>query len=498
MTHDNPDIPLLIDGQDVQHPSTFDVVSPGTADVCWKAVSATTEDATKVVEAAQTAFSSWSQTKPSTRAAILLKAANILEANVERYADYMMTEMGADRGTAQFFVTPLAIAMCRDIAGRISSVCGSVPVVAKESQSAMVWKEPYGVILSVVAWNAPYVFGIRSAATAIATGNTTVIKSSELTPRCYYELGKAFKEAGLPDGVFNVVACRKEDAQIIVNTMIEHPAVRKVNFTGSAATGRKIARTCGENLKPILMELGGKNTAIILADADLGKAAQECLAGAFLNLLQAKVGKGIASYAGINIVQAGQICMGTDRVAIHVSVASEFTEVLKQQLENLAKSSPSPPTVSSNTSKDRLTQLVTSAIGAGAQLIAGHPNPSSLPGTSFIPTILSNVPSTTPLYHEEAFGPLLSLCTFTTDNEAITFTNSTPYGLHAAVFSKDLRRAFGIAKKLDVGAVHVNSMTVHDEPALPMGGVKGSGWGRFNAAEGMEEFLCRKVVTWDD
>jgi acyl-CoA reductase-like NAD-dependent aldehyde dehydrogenase len=132
--------------------------------------------------------------------------------------------------------------------------------------------------------NAPYVFGIRSAATAIATGNTTVIKSSEMTPRCYFVLAKAFKEAGLPDGVLNVVSCKREDVSLIVSTMIEHPAVRKINFTGSASTGRKIARACGENLKPCLMELGGKNSAVVLADADLEKAAGECLAGAFLNV----------------------------------------------------------------------------------------------------------------------------------------------------------------------------------------------------------------------
>ncbi|KAJ4351377.1 uncharacterized protein N0V89_006717 [Didymosphaeria variabile] len=351
-------VPLLIDGQDVQHESTFDVISPATGELCWKAVSASADDAIKAVESAQAAFSSWSQTKPSTRTAILLKVADILEAKAEKYADYMMAEMGADRGAAQFFVTPLAIAMCRDIAGRISSVCGSVPVVAKEGQSAMVWKEPYGVVLGVVAWNAPYVFGIRSAATAIATGNTTVIKSSEVTPRCYYELGKAFKEAGLPDGVFNVVACRPQDAPMVVNTMIEHPAIRKVNFTGSAATGRKIARTCADHLKPILMELGGKNTAIVLEDADLGKAADECLAGAFLN--------------------AGQICMGTDRIVVHTSVMSKFTEILQQHLESFSKSSPGPPTVSSAASKQRLADLVASALSSGARFIAG---PSTQPSS---------------------------------------------------------------------------------------------------------------------
>lgn len=152
MTSPHSIVPLLINGQDSQHDSTFDIVSPGSGDVCWSAVSANTQDATRAVDAAHAAFPSWSQTKPSTRSAILLKAADILEANVKNYADYMTAEMGADTGTAQFFVLPLAIAMCRDIAGRISSICGSVPVVAKEGQSAMVWKEPYGVILGVIAW----------------------------------------------------------------------------------------------------------------------------------------------------------------------------------------------------------------------------------------------------------------------------------------------------------------------------------------------------------
>ena len=145
-------VPLLINGEEITHSSTFDVVSPSTTETCWKAVSATPEDAIKAVETAQVAFSSWSKTKPSTRTAILLKAADIMEANIEEYASYMMTEMGADRGAAQFFVVPLAIAMCRDIANRISGICGSVPAVAKEGQSAMIWKEPYGVCLGIVPW----------------------------------------------------------------------------------------------------------------------------------------------------------------------------------------------------------------------------------------------------------------------------------------------------------------------------------------------------------
>ncbi|KAF2689268.1 ALDH-like protein [Lentithecium fluviatile CBS 122367] len=453
---DDLTIPLFINGEKVTHSSTFDVISPSTGATCWKAVSATPEDAIKAVETAKETFPAWSQTKPSARIAILLKAADILEKNAEEYATHIMTEMGADRGTAQFFVLPLAIAMCRDIAGRISSVCGGVPVVAKEGQSAMVWKEPYGFCLGIVAWNAPYVIGIRSAATAIATGNTTVIKSSELTPRCYLSLVKASKDAGLPDGVFNVVTCRREDAPLIVNTMIDNPAVRKINFTGSASTGRKIARTC----------VGGKNSAVVLADADLEAAARECLAGAFL--------------------KAGQICMGTDRILCHSSIASNLMDIMTQQLKETAKGSEAPPKC----------ELVSEAISQGAQLVAGTDAQADIPSAGFVPTILSNFSETSSLHHQEAFNPLVTITTFDTDDQAIELANDTEYGLHAAVFTKDLRKGLAMAKRLEAGAVHINSMTVHDEPALPMGGVKGSGCGRFNA-QGMEEFLFRKAVTWD-
>lgn len=189
--------------------------------------------------------------------------------------------------------------------------------------------------------------------------------------------------------------------------------------------------------------------------------------------------------------------MGTDRITVHTSIAPAFTQVLQNRVGALSKSAPGPPTISSTASKQRLAHLVTSALSAGARLIAGPPTQPSSPAT-FLPTILADVPLNSPLYHEEAFGPLVALSTFSTDAEAIAFANSTAYGLHGAIFSRDLRRALGIAKRLEVGAVHINSMTVHDEPALPMGGVKGSGWGRFNAGDGMEEFLVRKVVTWDD
>jgi acyl-CoA reductase-like NAD-dependent aldehyde dehydrogenase len=190
--------------------------------------------------------------------------------------------------------------------------------------------------------------------------------------------------------------------------------------------------------------------------------------------------------------------MGTDRILCHSSIAPKLIDIMKQQLAETAEGSVALPNVVSSASKGRLAKLVTDALSQGAQIIAGSDAQPNIPSTSFVPTILSHVDKSSRLHHEEAFGPLVSISTFETEDEAVILANDTEYGLHAAVFTKDLRKGLAIAKRLEVGAVHINSMTVHDEPALPMGGLKGSGWGRFNAAEGMDEFLCRKAVTWDD
>lgn len=190
--------------------------------------------------------------------------------------------------------------------------------------------------------------------------------------------------------------------------------------------------------------------------------------------------------------------MGTDRIVVHESIAPKLIEAMKAQLAEAAKGTDTLPNVVSAGSKARLAKLITEAISQGASLISGPSSQPDTPGASFVPTILGNVNKSSTIYHEEAFGPLVSLSTFSNEDEAIEYANSTEYGLHAAVFTRDLRKGLAIAKKLQVGAVHINSMTVHDEPALPMGGVKSSGWGRFNAQEGLDEFLVRKCVTWDD
>ncbi|KAJ5708511.1 Aldehyde dehydrogenase N-terminal [Penicillium malachiteum] len=476
----NLSVPLIINGKEEFSSTTFDVISPYTNQPCWSAAAATPQDAVRAVETADAAFPAWSQTKPTARRDILLKAADLLEERLEVNAEYMRMEMGADVGASQGFVVPLAIRMLRDVASRITSICGSVPTVEADGQSAMVFKEAMGVILGIVPWNAPYVFGIRSAACALAAGNTTILKSSELTPRCYWAIGRAFQDAGLPAGCLNIIHCRPQDAPEVVNAMIEHPAVRKINFTGSTAVGRKIARACGQNLKPCLMELGGKNSSIVCADADMQTAVQGVLAGAFLN--------------------SGQICMATDRILVHSSIAPAFIDALQNALTAGADSSSLPPTLVNTASKTRVEALITSALAAGAHFISGSAETKvpSDSGVRMAPSILGDVKEDMPLWQEESFASVAACMTFECEDEAIRLANSSGYGLSAAVFTEDLRKGLAMAKRIQSGAVHINSMTIHDEPVLPHGGVKNSGWGRFNAAEGLNEFLVTKSVTWMD
>ncbi|KJZ76431.1 hypothetical protein HIM_04160 [Hirsutella minnesotensis 3608] len=471
-------VPSWINGAEQTHDKSFPVVSPSTGQPCWNATSASPADAICAVEAAEAALPAWKATKPAQRQAILLKAAALLEERAQDLCDIMSAEMGADTFTAENIVLKLAVQMMRDCAYRCSSICGSAPTVLANGQSAMVWKEPYGVVLGITAWNAPYVFASRAIANAISTGNTTVIKSSELAPRCGWAVGRALSDAGLPPGVVNIISCQASDAPDVVKAMIDHPAVKKVNFTGSAAVGRKIAIMCSQNLKPSLMELGGKNSAIILPDADLEKAAQACILGGFAN--------------------QGQICMATSRLVILKQVASRFFDVLKQRLDAAQAQKSSPPVVVTANSASRLRGVLADAEAKGAKVLSGGQLSSSENTARFLPTVIDEVNPDMEAWKEENFGPLIGCVVAETEDEAVEIANSSPYGLSASIFTQDLRKGFALARKIEAGAVHINTMTIQDEPPLPFGGVKQSGWGRFNAEEGMKEFLVTKCVTWDD
>ncbi|KAF2755338.1 aldehyde dehydrogenase [Pseudovirgaria hyperparasitica] len=471
-------IPLLINGENIVTKNTFDVISPSTSECIWRCSSATVDDARAAVTAAGNAFPAWSKTKPAFRRDILLRAADILTARADECADYMMQETGAAHYFSRDFNVPLTADVLRDLAGRISGIMGSIPTPAAEGANALVYKEPYGVVLGIAPWNAPFVLGLRSIIYPLAAGNTCVLKGSELSPRVFWAIGDVLREAGLPDGCLNVIYHRTADAAAVTTALIEDPLVKKVNFTGSTAVGRIIASQAGKNLKPVLMELGGKASAIVLDDADVQRAAEQCALGAFLH--------------------SGQICMSTERILVHKAIMAEFIPALQAAVTKAFPTDKPAPILIQPAGVTKNKSLISNAVENGAKILHGDPNLSEASNTRLRPIIVGDVTEKMDIYKTESFGPSVSVIEVQSEEEAVRIANDTEYGLSAAVFTENLNRGLRVAKQIESGAVHINSMSVHDESALPHGGVKASGWGRFNATWGLEEFLRTKTITFQD
>lgn len=310
---------------------------------------------------------------------------------------------------------------------------------------------------------------------AIAAGNTVVLKGSELSPRSLWAVQSVFKEAGLPDGVLNYITSSPGNAAAVTRAIIEHPYVKKINFTGSTNVGRIVGRLAGENLKPVLLELGGKAPAIVCEDADLEVAATQCTLGSFLN--------------------AGQICMSTERILVHESVAAAFEEKLSAAVDKIFSPRGDAPVVVVSAAVGKNKQLMSDAASKGARVVYGNVEATEATKTHMRPIIVSGVTPDMDIYKQESFGPTVSIITYTDEEDALRIANDTEYGLSSAVFSKDLRRAMRLARRIETGAVHINRMTVQDEAALPHGGAKASGFGRFNGV--IDEWLRTKNITYD-
>lgn len=322
--------------------------------------------------------------------------------------------------------------------------------------------------------NAPYILGFRAVIYALAAGNTAVLKAPELSPRCFWAIGDCFREAGLPPGVLNIIAHAPSSAAAVTKALIEHPLVKKVNFTGSTVVGRIIAELAGKNLKPVLLELGGKASAIVWRDADLGLAAQECVVGSFLH--------------------SGQICMSTERIIVHKDVVGPFEEELKKANAATFKNA---GVLVNSAGVQKNKRLLRDAVSKGATLLNGDINTTESSETRMAPIIVKGVTTEMDLYHVESFGPTVSLFVVESEEEALTLANDTEYGLSASVFTADLGTGLRMAREIESGAVHINGMTVHDEPGLPHGGMKNSGYGRFGAS-GLEEWVRTKTVTFQN
>ncbi|KAM0511668.1 hypothetical protein ACHAPE_009626 [Trichoderma viride] len=470
-----PTVPFIINGSDYYAERIFDVVSPVTGEVTHRCGSASVADADAAVDAAAEAFKTWRRTTPSQRRDIFLKAADLFQKRGEELAQIMMSETGAAAPWALFNINTSAD-LIRDAAGRISSIEGSFPTLMDPDTSGIVLREPYGVVLSVAPWNATYILPARSMIGPVAAGNTAILKASELAPQTMRALISIFHEAGLPNGVMNMIAHDRDSAAEITEALIANPLVRKVNFTGSTNVGKAIGRLAGEHLKPVLLELGGKAPAIVWDDADLDLAAKKCAFGALFH--------------------GGQTCMATERIIVHKNVKARFQEKLKAAVNELYPSNGPGAILINEAAVKRNQALIQDAASKGATVFLGDASANEARKTEMRPVLLDNVTPDMDIYKTESFGPSIALYEVETEEQALQLANDTEYGLTSAVFTEDLKRGLRFARGIESGAVHINDMTVHDEAALPHGGTKSSGFGRFNAAAGLEEWVRTKTITF--
>ncbi len=435
----------------------------------------TPAEAQAIAAQASRAFPSWSATGPNARRALLLKAASALEERTESFVESMANEIGATRGWALFNVM-LAAGMIREAASITTQIAGEVIPSDKPGCLAMALREPAGVVLGIAPWNAPVILGVRALAVPLACGNTAILKASEICPRTHQLIVEAFQEAGFPANVVSVVTNAPADAADVVGALIDHPAVRRINFTGSTAVGRIVAKRAAENLKPVLLELGGKAPLLVLEDADLDEAVKAAAFGAFMN--------------------QGQICMSTERIIVMESVASAFETKFQAKAASLAVGDPREGKTPLGAVVDRKTvkhveELIADALAHGARsLTGGESNGVLMPAT----TITGVTPSMR-LFREESFGPVVAIVRAKDEAEAIELANDTEYGLSASVFTRDTARGLRVARQIKTGICHVNGPTVHDEAQMPFGGVKASGYGRFGGRAGIDAFTELRWIT---
>jgi acyl-CoA reductase-like NAD-dependent aldehyde dehydrogenase len=417
--------------------------------------------ATGAAEAADAAFPAWSALGPNARRALLNRAAAELEARADEFVRIMAEELRASEPWGRFNVM-LGAGMVREAAALTTQIAGEVIPSDKAGLLSLALREPVGVILGIAPWNAPVILGCRAIATALACGNTVILKASERCPRTHGLIVEAFAAAGFPDGVVNLVTNEPADASEVVGALIDHPAVRRINFTGSTAVGRIVARRAAENLKRVLLELGGKAPLLVLEDADLGEAVKAAAFGAFMN--------------------AGQICMSTERIIVVEAVADEFARLLAEK----ATSMPAPAVGDQvdDQAAGKARALVDDALSQGARAIA-----------SGAATVLDGITPTMRLYRDESFSPVVGIIRVAGEEEAIRVANDSEYGLSAAVFTRDAARGLRVARRIRSGICHVNGPTVHDEPQMPFGGVGASGYGRFGGKAGIEAFTELRWIT---
>lgn len=462
---------MYIDGKwvNASDGQTFADLNPYDGEIYAQVPAGKRVDATRAIEAAKAAFPEWAASPPAFRRQIFLKAADIMERRQDELAKALMEETGSTIGISMFQLN-FVPGLFRMAAGAGYDVKGETIPADHANSFFLAIRQPAGVVSCFVPFNAPYNLGSRSFALPIAYGNTAVLKPSEEAPFTGGILfAEIFEEAGLPPGVLNVVTCTREDVPEVGDEMIVHPAVRRISFTGSTEVGRSIGEKAGRHLKRAVLELGGKDPLIVLADSDLEYALDAAAWGAFLH--------------------QGQICMSTERIIVEKKIAGEFTDKLKKRAEALPVGDPTNPgtvigPLINRRAVEKVHSHVEEAVAGGAHLVTG----GQYDNLVYHPTVVSDVQPDMRLFTEQTFGPVAPIVTVKDAEEALALANSSEFGLSAGIITNDFNRALDIALRLETGMVHIGDQTVNDEPQAPFGGVKGSGYGRFGGQAALDEF----------
>jgi len=461
---------------DAGNGNTFEDLDPYTGDVVAQVAAGTREDAARAIEAAAAAFPEWSETPPAVRQGLFLKAADILEGRRDEIVSLLARETGCTFGFGMFQMgfTP---GLLRQAAGAVYTPIGEVIPSDMPGTIAMGIRQPVGVVGAIAPWNAALILSLRSITAPIAYGNTVVLKPSELSPFTGGLVwGEIFAEAGFPAGVLNIVTHAPGEAGPIGDELVENPAVRRINFTGSTQTGRKVAEAAGRNLKRVVLELGGYNPLIVLDDADVDYAVDASTFGSFLH--------------------QGQICMSARKIFVERSIADAFVPRLVEKTGTLKLGDPNEhdtiigPLIT-EAAVETVKARVDDAVAKGAKVLVG----GDAVGSCYQATLITDVPDDSDFARIETFGPVAAIEIVDDADAAVERANATGYGLAAGIITTDSDRGFRLAQRIEAGIVHVNDQPVHDEPQMPFGGVKDSGWGRFGGRAAMDEFTELRWVT---
>ncbi len=459
----------------------LEVVNPATEDTVATVPAGKPEDVELAVATAKRAFAEWSKTDVEKRAAILAKAADLIQANAKELAATLTSEQGKPIAEAMGEVTHLAhgVHYYAEAATKVRGAYQDLPSTLG-SAYGMVIRRPMGVCAAITPYNFPLTLLGTKVAPALASGNTVVAKPAATTPLATLQVARLFSEAGVPDGVLNVLTGRGKD---IGDALVQSPDVKRVAFTGSTAVGRRVAELAAPDLKRLTLELGGSDPVIICADADVDAAVKAVIIGRYWN--------------------AGQACLGCKRVFVHDSVYDGF---VSQLVERVGRYEPGDGTVKAEKPKlrmgpihtrqgrDELLAQIEDGVANGGELLIGGGTTDHPKGFFLEPAVIAEPSHDSRLMREEVFGPVLPVERFTDFDDAIARANDTPYGLGSSIWTHDARLIHRAAQEIESGMTWVNQIHYgYDE--LPFGGVKASGYGKEHGIEALDSYVEIKSVV---